>query len=106
MRVVSFKQEQHDQLLQFNESRTSIAMTNCEVKRARQSEELEMVLKSASKLEGSPKKFDVDISAIGRSVISLDELQEKSTFDKVTVSVKVTQVEKPVKVSGGLQSRV
>lgn len=50
----------------------------------------------------SPKQFEVkDISAIGSSEITLDNLAHMSNFDKVSFSAKVIHVNNPIHVSGG-----
>ena len=58
-------------------------------------------------MQASPKKFKaVDISKIGNSEIALGELEEKNTFDRVSVDVKVLRVGEPVMVSGGIKNRM
>ena len=74
LRIVSFQGEHCTRLAEYQEGSKSVALLNCEVKKARQSEELEVILKSASRVEESLKKFKaVDISKIGNSEIALCE---------------------------------
>ena len=107
LRIVGFQGEHRARLAEYEEEAKSVAILNCEVKKARQSDELEVILKSASKVQASPKKFKaVDISKIGNSEIALGELEEKNTFDRVSVDVKVLRVGEPVMVSGGIKNRM
>ena len=49
----------------------------------------------------SPKKFEVgEIAIIGSSEISLDELDGKISFAKVSLNAKAIGVSDPVSVSG------
>ena len=106
LRIVGFQGEQRVKLADFQEGAKSVALLNCEVKKARQSEELEVILKSASRVESSPKKFEgVDISAVGKSEITLDELYNKNTFDRISVDAKAVRVGEPVMVSGGIKKQ-
>ena len=80
----------------------SVAICNCELKPARQSDKLEVIMKTHSVVNTSPKQFEVkDISTIGSSEITLDNLAHMSNFDKVSFSAKVIHVNNPIHVSGG-----
>ncbi len=73
-----------------------------ELKPARQSDDLEVILKGHLLVHDSPKKFEVkDLSAIGSSNITLNNLADKADFDKVSFPAKVTCVSNPIHVSGG-----
>ena len=55
----------------------------------------------------SPKQFEVkDISAIGSSEITLDNLAHMSNFDKVSFSAKVIYVNNPIHVSRDKSNRM
>ena len=81
MRVVGFKGGHRKRLASFEaESQGSVSLQNCQVKKARQSDELEIVLKSSSCVEASPKKFATDcVAKILSSKITLDPLALGST---------------------------
>ena len=57
MRVVGFQGAQQKKLVNFQDNVRSVSLQNCQVKRVRVSEKLEIVLKSCSRVESSPKKF-------------------------------------------------
>ena len=106
MRVVGFQPQHQTKLAEYQQNSEAVVLKNCEVKQARQSEELEGMLKSSTTVEGSPKKFSVgDISQISNTDIALDQLESKNTFEKVTVTIKAIHLEEPVKVAGGLQKQ-
>lgn len=106
LKIVGFQGEQHDKLADYQEGVKAVALLNCEVKKGLQSEELEVILKSASRVEVSPKKFEaVDTSKIDNSDITLDALEKRNTFDTVSVDVKVLYVGEPVMVSGGIKKQ-
>ncbi len=88
--------------MSYKEKLESVALVDCEVKRGRNSEELEVVLKSSSSVASSPNNFCVGyISAICSAEIKLKALTERNIYDKVSSSGKVVRVEDPVKMSGG-----
>ena len=106
MRVVGFQREQQIKLARYRDDSKPVALTNCEVKKARESEELELILKSSSRVGSSPKKFEVgEITIVGSSELSLDELDGKMSFAKVSLNAKAIGVSDPVTVSGGLRKQ-
>ena len=85
-----------------NKKGDSVALCNCELKPGRQSDELEVIMKSHSRVEGSPKKFCIeDLSAISSNLIILENLQNKCNFEKVTFSAKAIRVDDPIRVGAG-----
>ena len=58
-------------------------------------------MKAHSVVNTSPKQFEVkDISAIGSSEITLDNLPHMSNFDKMSFSAKVIQGNNSIHVPG------
>lgn len=105
MRMIGFRGDQRYQLASYHDSAQSVALHNCEVKPARQSEELQIVMRSSTRVQASPKKFDIDCKDVSRNIadqISLSGLDDKNTFDRVSLAAKVLNVEEPSKVSGDL----
>ena len=104
MRVVGFKGGHRKRLASFEaESQGSVSLQNCQVKKARQSDELEIVLKSSSRVEASPKKFATDcVAKILSSKITLDDLDQRRAFERISVDAKVVRVGDPAAVSGGV----
>ncbi len=103
LRVVGFQGTQRQKLASFEEKCKSVSLQNCHVKQACRFEELDIVLKSSSRVEGSPNRFSVgDISKIVSPEITLDRLAAKNIYDRVSFDAKVIHIEDPVKVSGGI----
>ena len=106
MRVVGFRDGQRKKLASFMEKSESVSLKNCQIRRARQAEELEVVLRSSSGVESSPKKFTVgDIGRLVNSKMKLKDLNSRNTFDKVCVETKVVRVDESVKVAGGISKQ-
>ena len=106
MRVVGFRNGQQKKLASFMEKSESVSLKNCQIRRARQAEELEVVLRSSSGVELSPKKFTVgDIGRLVNSKMKLKDLNLRNTFDKVCVEAKVVRVDESVKVAGGISKQ-
>jgi len=75
MRVVEFQGGQQQKLAKFQEKAGSVSLQNCQIKRARLSDEFEILLGSSSRVQASPKKFmEGDLARIGSTAIQLDEL--------------------------------
>ena len=103
MRLVGFSAGQRKRLASFQDRLEAVTIENCQVKKSRQSDELEVLLRSASRVQSSPKKFNIgDITKLTTSEITLSDLSTKNTFDKVSVPAKVLRVDDPVKVSDNL----
>ena len=94
MRVVGFHDGQQKKLASFMEKSESVPLKNCQIRRTCQAEELEVVLRSSSGVELSPKKFTV--GDIGRLV---------NSKMKVCVEAKVVRVDESVKVAGGISKQ-
>ena len=106
MRVMGFCDGQQKKLASFMEKSESVSLKNCQIRRACQAEELEIVLRSSSGVELSPKKFTVgDIGRLVNSKMKLKDLNSRNTFDKVYVEAKVVRVDESVKVAGGISKQ-
>lgn len=92
-------------MVSYQKSSKSVALLNCEVKPAHQSEELEVVVKSSTRTENSQKKFDFDLKNLSCKEIRLEGLASASVFKRVSVVAKVIGMKDPVKVSGKLQKQ-
>ena len=98
VRVVGFQASQRKRLASFHDTSASVSLQNCKVKRARNLEELEILLKSNSRVEASSRKFSVDdIVSIAAPDITLDQLDGRNLFDNVCLAAKVIRVDDPVR---------
>ena len=106
LRIVGFQEQHRSRLAQFQKSMESVALFDCQLKHGRQSDELEVILRSSSRVTPSPKKFRVaDLSALSNPEIQLKALPDKNAYDKVSITAKILHLEDPVKVSGGLSKQ-
>lgn len=103
MRLVGFKRSQRHLLSDFERSSDAVFLENCQVKKARLSEELEVLLKSNTSVCKSPRKFQLPASATSPDpFISVKDAVSKPVFYKVSFKAKVVTVDEPVKLAGGL----
>ena len=105
VRFVGFDEDKRTRLATFLSKKEAVALQNCQVKMSRDSTEFEVVVNGCTELLQSPKKnFDVgniDLATIDTKNITLDQLDELSDYQRVTVAVKAIRVDEPVHVVGG-----
>ena len=105
LRIVGFSSEQQKKLSAFFESGQPAHLENCEVKKSRQGDKLEVMLKKFTDIQKSPKKItippDDGLSDDSAVYITLGELNKVDEFQRVTVDVKVIYIGDPTEVSGG-----
>ncbi len=103
MRVVGFQPSQREKLETLKEKAEPISLHNCQLKRAWASDDLEILLRSSSTFQHSPKKFKAaNIAELGSSNCTVDKIANRTVYDKVSIRAKVVRVDQPVKVSGNL----
>ena len=103
MRVFGFDCGVRRRLIEFEDGKNPLVMSNCEVKRSRRGDQLEILLSKHTEVEKSAKVFDVDSACVkaGGKVIMLKQLEQLVAFQRVTVEVKALHVEEVMEVSGG-----
>ncbi len=78
-----------------------MTLVKCQVKNAWQSDGVE-VLRKNSHVQRSPKNFKVtNLASIHPGAITLKQLPQTNTYDKVMLTAKVVRVEQAAKVAGG-----
>ena len=102
-RFVGFSSEQQKKLASFHSSHTPAHLSNCELKKARQGDEMEVLLKKFTKISESPKKINIPDSTVDTAppVIQLRQLSTLQAFQKVNVDVRVVHIHEPKIVTGG-----
>ena len=95
----------HKRLATFAKDLLAITFEQCQIKKARQSDDLEAPLKPTTKVAKSPRKFSVAKSLFEETPILLKDLHHSASYILVSVKVKVINIDKPVKLSGGLQKK-
>ena len=109
MRVLGFDAGVRRKLVEFEDSKKAVALTNCEVKKARRGEDLEVLVTKKTEVEKSEKVFEVksvpaETKKMGK-IIMLKELTDLAPFQVVSVEVKVVGVEEPTIVGSGLKKQ-
>ncbi len=75
LRVVGFSTAHRKRLSSFEDTMTPVSVQNCRVKRAKHSNDLEIMLKSHTVLQSSPKKFSATkVAQIFSAEVSLGGL--------------------------------
>ena len=68
IRMVGFSKKLHSQLEGYQSSKQPIEVKDCEVKAARRGDKFESILKNDTKLQTSPKKFDLSKMAFDNAI--------------------------------------
>lgn len=101
VRVVGFSTALRKRMANFEDSHDPVALQNCRIKKARYSDELEIILSPTTQISKSPKKFQQVIKTKS-GIITISNIQNMCDYDKVSVKAKVLSVHPPVEVGAGL----
>ena len=101
VRVFGFDAGVRRKLLDFEERKQGITLSNCEIKRSRRGNELEILVNKRTEIAESEKVFKVEGETNAGKKSCLKELLGLSLFQRVTIEVKVVRVEKALEVNGG-----
>ena len=88
--------------------KTAIEIANCEIKSSRRGDQMEILLKSDSRIGESTKEIkvaDIDFEGDTQDEIELDALQSKFKYAKVTVRVKIHRASDAETVRTGKQKQ-
>ena len=102
IRVVGFNKRTREQLRSYAEYQIPLTLKDCLIQKNKFKEFLEVVIKSHTKIEASKVKLEIsDIKTVGSTVIKLNQIDEYSTDEPVTVRMTVLKVNDPQSVGGG-----
>lgn len=102
IRLVGFDKHKQQQLKSFCDFKVPVTLRDCLIQRNKFKNNLEVVLKSNTKIESSTQQFHVpDLKTVGSSIINLSQLNDLHEHERVTVRVTILKVNKPETVSGG-----
>ena len=101
MRVFGFDSRVRRRLVDFQATKETVAMRNCEVKHGRKTEGLEILVTKQTKFEKCEKVFDVGSTCGKPEVTALNELSKLVVFQRVTVEAKILRLEEVMEVAGG-----
>ena len=106
VRLVGFSATQQKRLANCQDTMDPVNLSDVKIKCAKHSDDLELLLKTSSQVQRSPKKIaPAKVAKLVSSNISLIDLQHKKDYDRVNVRAKVLRIEDPVKVSPVLQKQ-
>ena len=103
LRLVGFYRLQHKKLCSFCKERKPVFLRNCEIKKSRKSERMDVVLKSTTEIGELSRTYDdsaVDVDDDGDG-FTLSQIEERDSFDKVDIRCKVVKVREAIEVYGG-----
>lgn len=87
----------------FKDSKSYVAISNCEVKKSQHDDDLEIFVGKNCQVVNSKKEFDLSKGVpkkVGRD-ITVAQLRDIDRFRRVMLKVKATKVEEPGEVPGG-----
>ena len=95
MRFVSFSERQLDSMEKFKESKRPVELKDCQLKRAKRGDELEIVMKSSTAIAPSPEKINISGIDFDDGVcpkVTVSDVKDKCVFDILDIDVKVCSV--------------
>ncbi len=104
MRMVAFSERQHEVIQKFKEKKETMELRDVEFKHALRGEEIEVLLKSNSKICSSAKQIDVKGIEFDDGIapdLTLMEVKTKALFSLVNVRAKVLDVGDTETLSNG-----
>ena len=104
MQVYGYDEGVRRKLLSFEESKSAVAISACEVKKARRGEDLEVLVGKKTGVFKSEKEYDVGESPKKKKAgmkICLGSLKDIDVYHRVSVEVKAICLEDVEEVSGG-----
>ncbi len=104
MRVVGFTTEQQKKLSFHMEGHDSACLVNCEVKRSRQGDSFEIILKKFTEIRSLEKKFYeglINSKIISPETVAVASIYDKGEFTRISVDAKVIFVHDPIQVASG-----
>ena len=100
IRLVGFKKAQQMKLKEIADKKKPVHLENCEVKPGRRGGRMELLLKGSTAINVSPRKIVFPSSSVEK-VMMLEEIQQSTEYDKVTLEAKVVEVSEAVTVATG-----
>ena len=102
IRLVGFDKHKQQQLQSFCDFKMPVTLRDCLIQCNKFKNNLEVVLKSNTRIESSTQQFNVpDLKTVGSSIINLSQLNNLHEHEGVTIRVTVLKVNKAETVSGG-----
>ena len=100
-RFVGFKKSQQVKLKQLMDDMKPVHLDDCEIKKVRRGNTMEILVKSTTNIVQSPKKFNPHFLDSVDQVTPLNLLQSKEVYERINVKVKIIKVNEPTTIPAG-----
>ena len=100
-RMVSFEPKLHLEMENARKNNQEITLNNVSIKTSRGVDELELILGAHSDIVTSPRKFNIQSSSLSlpfMNISTLDQLKDLNVNQHVTITAKVTEIQKAEKI--------
>ena len=101
LRFVGFDPRMQQELLAKYDNKEPVIIQNCTLQKSRYGDEMEIVINRSTKIKKSTREFD-NIVQVKTREIAVKELPDLPDFQKVSVTIKVMQVNEKTKIKEGL----
>ena len=104
MRMIGFNSKQRTMMNEFSEKRETVILKDCQIQQARRGHDMEVLLKNTTQILQSPKVLSVsnfEFETNAPTTISLQELEQRNIYERITVTVKVSKKFAPELVATG-----
>ncbi len=105
IRFVGFNSDKAKLLEEHAHSKQSVALSNCRIKQAKSSSELEVMVGDRTDVTNSAISFEVDdestVTVPETKTIVISELQDQPPFTKITTSAKIIEIDEVVTLYDG-----
>ena len=104
IRFVGFDAKKREQLAHHRDNGDAVSIEHCEIKKAKYSDDMEVIINNSTKFSMSPKKFNVSHSEVSTSDTSvpLGSIPQLHNFQTIIVIAKILSIGDPVEVKTGL----
>ena len=99
MRVVGFDKAKLEKLRPYCDCEIPVTLRDCVIQRNKMKGDLEIVLKTHTKIEKTTASFEIsDPKTAGSFVLTLDKLSSLAEYTRVTIKATIIRVHEPQKV--------
>ena len=105
--MIGFDSKLQQQFTSFHKKET-VTISSCQIKPAKQADQLEVIVKSFSGITRSPSKFTVpdDVGSAIQTSITMKKLDDMPLFQRINITAKAVRVYDPEHVPNGKTKQV
>lgn len=104
VRMVGFDTAQQQKMAEHQEQQQTISVDNCEIKKSRYGDSMEVLLKQSTAVECSPRKL-ASVCNNYADIITLDEFFSMPDYKGITIIIKVVKISPKIEVKPGLEKQ-